>query len=353
MSDEFDIYGDDTFDQSDDILNEIVGESPSAREAKRRKTTQQTQGAEDDLFADFGEIDKDSKSNRRDADHRSSSREEQSNYSRPTTQGTSESLSQRQNESPQKIPSAVHGHSSSRSHTDSPSRREPPMALANLRGVVSHPTTSIYVGELAWKLKVYINKYVTDEDIKAPLVDIGIAGELKDLTFFEHKVNGKSRGIVFLEFSSAEVASRAKEVLDDAQLGGRKPATTFTTSTNPFKHLPKEPPQKTQRMQTPNTRMGGGQMMAGAAFNPMMGGAFGMPYGGFPNTRGGFMGGFGADNMMGAAGGRGRAMSMRGNAQGQQYMNRMGRGGNMMGGGNYMADGAGFSGMVVFWGSNT
>ncbi|KAG0170869.1 hypothetical protein DFQ30_001897 [Apophysomyces sp. BC1015] len=316
MADEFDIYGDDTFDQSDDILNEIVGESSSAREAKRRKTTQQTQGSEDDLFADFGEIDKDSKPNRRDADHRIPAREEHNNnnYSRPNTQGTS----------------------------DSPSRREPPMALANLRGVVTHPTTSIYVGELAW--------YITDEDIKAPLFDTGIAADLKDLTFFEHKINGKSRGIVFLEFTSVEIASRAKEVLDNVDFGGRKAATTFTNSANPFKHLPKEATPKAQRMQTPNTRMGGGgQMMGGATFSPMMGGAFGMPYGGFPNPRGGFMGGFGADNMMAGGGGRGRGMSMRGGAQGQQYMNRMGRGGAMMGGGggNYMADGAGFGGMYI------
>ena len=82
MSEEFDIYGDDTFGseiqvnklfyykkkkktnwyiiiiiKSDDILGEIVGEStPQNRQAMKRKPT--SQNPEDDLFEDFGEIDK-------------------------------------------------------------------------------------------------------------------------------------------------------------------------------------------------------------------------------------------------------------------------------------------------------
>ena len=41
---------------------------------------------------------------------------------------------------------------------------------------------------------MFVIQYVNDEDVKAPLVEGGIINELKDLTFYEHKVNGKSRG---------------------------------------------------------------------------------------------------------------------------------------------------------------
>ncbi|KAI9322872.1 hypothetical protein BX666DRAFT_1849602, partial [Dichotomocladium elegans] len=91
-------------------------------------------------------------------------------------------------------------------------KRELPQAMVPLRGVVTQPTTALYVGELAWA-SIY---YVTDEDIKAPLKEGGVEADLKELTFYEQKVNGKSRGVVFLEFSSTEAAVRAKELLENA-----------------------------------------------------------------------------------------------------------------------------------------
>ncbi|KAI9244565.1 hypothetical protein BDA99DRAFT_448378, partial [Phascolomyces articulosus] len=113
-----------------------------------------------------------------------------------------------QRQAPQKIPSGVQPYN--RSMTDSPgsatSRRELPVSMSNLRGMVPHPTTGLYLGELAW--------YVNDEDVKAPLVEGGIVDELKDLTFYEHKVNGKSRGICFLEFNNTDAAAKAKEIYD-------------------------------------------------------------------------------------------------------------------------------------------
>jgi hypothetical protein len=37
-------------------------------------------------------------------------------------------------------------------------------------------------------------QWVSDDDLKEPIMNVGIGAELKDITFYEHKVNGKSRG---------------------------------------------------------------------------------------------------------------------------------------------------------------
>ncbi|KAI8146635.1 hypothetical protein BJV82DRAFT_576176 [Fennellomyces sp. T-0311] len=288
MADEFDIYGDDTFGSE-------IQETKASR-----------------------------------IDHRSSS-QPASRQSAPSTTTnypvaeTKAEHGQRQ-QTPQKIPSSVQSYSSStRSTTDSPSstssRRELPISMSNLRGIVPHPTNAMYIGELAW--------YVNDEAVKAPLVEAGLGNELKDLTFFEHKVNGKSRG----------------------EIDGKITNVSFTSSSNPFKHTPKEPVPKSQRVsQQRDVRMGGSQpQMMGGGFNPMMGGGFnpmmgnmGMnPYGGFnPMAAAAARGGF-FDNMMGmpGGGGRGGRGAVRGAGQ-PQYMGRMGgRGNAMMGGGNMSGNG--------------
>ncbi|KAG2214976.1 hypothetical protein INT45_013589 [Circinella minor] len=415
MSEEFDIYGDDTFGseiQSDDILGEIVGEStPQNRQSKKRKPA--SQNPEDDLFEDFGEIDKETKSTK--VDHRSTATSSRQTSKATTLKSTNESISsshiptvsssssaltntdqgQRQQtpQTPQKIPSGVQPYN--RSVTDSPSsssasRRELPVSMSNLRGMVSHPTTGLYIGELAW--------YVNDEDVKAPLVEGGVINDLKDLTFYEHKVNGKSRGICFLEFNSTDSAVKAKELYDKCEIDGKTSTVSFTTSQNPFKHIPKEPVPKSQRapqqqsqqnqqqnqphhhqqqshhhqIQQRENRMNtsGPQMMSGG-FNPMMAAAGGFnpafanmggnmgagmgmsPYGSFnpmaaaaAAARGGFY-----DNMMGmtgTGGGRGGRGGMRG--AGQPYMGRMGgRGGPMMGGaGNAAMSGNGGKAISFF-----
>ncbi|KAJ8658577.1 hypothetical protein O0I10_005617 [Lichtheimia ornata] len=369
MSDEFDIYGDDTFDlgiQSDDILGEIVGES-TTREAKRQKLNKASN--DDDLFEDFGEIDKKEKMKRTSHDRQNDSSQQQQRH--PSSDSSSntpkQTTSQQQQQQPlQKIPTTVSTHTQSPRSTsgDSPSSRraaaELPQAMASLRGIVTHPTTAFYLGELAW--------YVNDDEVKAPLVQKGLDPELKELTFFEQKVNGKSRGIVFLEFKSVDAAVKAKEAMDTNVIDGKTPATAFTSSTNPFKHIPKETSSKSQR--TPDTRMSGAntnRMMgnaaaAGGGFNPMMPNfnpaAFGNmnmnPYGGFnpmaaaAAARGGFMGNF--ENMMNMAGvargGRGGGGGMAA-MRNQQFMHRMGRGGPMMGGGGGASGPAGNGGMYI------
>lgn len=133
------------------------------------------------------------------------------NSSNTPKQPTSSQSSQQHQQPLQKIPTTVSTHTQSPRSTsgDSPSSRraaaELPQAMTSLRGIVTHPTTAFYLGELAWVnnssclIKRYdfsfqSLQYVNDEDVKAPLVQKELDSELKELTFFEQKVNGKSRG---------------------------------------------------------------------------------------------------------------------------------------------------------------
>ncbi|KAJ5162187.1 RRM domain protein [Penicillium capsulatum] len=209
-------------------------------------------------------------------------------------------------------------------------------------------TTALMISDLFW--------WTTDDDIRGWVNAAAAEGELKDVTFSEHKVNGKSKGQAYVEFTTTQASTASKHIIESGDAaGGRKHAVNYTNPhTNPFRTLPKDAPmRKDANRNTPGgfnaggnqnfpMNMGGGGYRGRGGynnrgmgnmnfnnrnnFNPMGGFQGGGPAGGMmPGFQGGPMGGmqnYGFNNRGGMMGG-----GMRGGPGGM----RGGRGGNMMG----------------------
>ncbi|KAL5117668.1 hypothetical protein ACEQ8H_004416 [Pleosporales sp. CAS-2024a] len=241
-----------------------------------------------------------------------------------------------------------------------------------------------------------VNWWVSEEDIRGWANQSGCEDELIEVTFNEHKVNGKSKGQVYVQLQSPQAATALKHQIESLfkdQAHAKKPTAIFNPPQhNPFKTLPKDVPARDKgrsdrgssssygggstggynnnrggynrgnynnrggNMGYQNNRnfsgpaggnMGGGMGFAQAPMNGFNNGSMGGGMGNF--NGGGFRGNMMGNNMRGGMGGRGGRGGMGGmNNMGGMGMNMpmgnnmMGMGGGMMGGmGNNMGNNMG------------
>ena len=166
-------------------------------------------------------------------------------------------------------------------------------------------TAALLISELHW--------WITDDDIRGWANQRGCEDELDEITFNEHKVNGKSKGSViqlqlyfFLQGSSADMrllaSSQAYVLLKSPQAAtaikqriesfgeDQQYAKAFTAAfTNPYTNLFKAPPRDGPMRN--NGASNTGRNFSGNTSGSGMsqsGGAYGNSSGGFRGGRGGF-----------------------------------------------------------------
>ncbi|KAG8168312.1 hypothetical protein KVR01_004001 [Diaporthe batatas] len=187
-------------------------------------------------------------------------------------------------------------------------------------------TAALLISELQW--------WNTEDEIRNWVHEAECEEELKEITFSEHKVNGKSKGQAYVELASSQAATATKRHIDslfgsDTSGSGhgqqRHPNVSYhAQGNNPFKTLPKDAPQRARE------NAGRGAPGGPGNFNNNIGQANSFQASGSGGFQGGFRGGRGGYNRGGMRGG---FNANYGNSNMGAFNNNMGAFNNPMGGG--------------------
>ncbi|ETN45583.1 uncharacterized protein HMPREF1541_09415 [Cyphellophora europaea CBS 101466] len=202
------------------------------------------------------------------------------------------------------------------------------------RHIDSDATTALMVSDLHW--------WTTEDELRAWANQVNAETELREISFSEHKVNGKSKGQAYLLFQSAQSATAVKhkvESLTDGAGQARKFSVIFTgPSSNPFKTMPKDAPARNKEERPSrgayNSGYSRGDYSDRGSFR---GRGRGYDRGGYNRNFSGSSSGPGYNNnaygnnmgMMNNFGFNNRGNMMGGNMRGGNMAMRGGRGGNM------------------------
>ncbi|KAF2146283.1 uncharacterized protein K452DRAFT_305234 [Aplosporella prunicola CBS 121167] len=152
------------------------------------------------------------------------------------------------------------------------------------RPVDANATTALLISELHW--------WTNEDDIRGWANQSGCEDELVDVTFNEHKVNGKSKGQCFVELSSHQAATALKHTIESfgqgQQYAKKHTAVFHAPHINPYRTLPKDVPNRKEGNQSRGGSFSGSPAMSNSNFHSGGGGGFRGGRGGF--NRGGNMG---------------------------------------------------------------
>ncbi|KAB2580621.1 Nuclear polyadenylated RNA-binding protein 4 [Lasiodiplodia hormozganensis] len=158
---------------------------------------------------------------------------------------------------------------------------------ADDRVVDVNATTALLISDLHW--------WTNEDDIRGWANQSGCEDELVDVTFNEHKVNGKSKGQCFVEMASPQAATALKHTIESfgqgQQYAKKHSASYHAPHVNPYRTLPKDVPNRKDGNRNDN-RSSSGSFGGGSGMNTSFNNS-----GGFRGGRGGFNNRGGMNNM--------------------------------------------------------